>query len=102
MKKKFYFENVDADHAYTEEYFRELMVADGMEEMTVLEAIKSKDKDYIYCKAIGECGEAKNCGKDCEDYEPRNGKNGCCRHRGMMMEHGDEVILRVKKHEMQN
>lgn len=93
MKKQFYFENEDADHCYLEEYFQQQMDDEGLTEMTVLEAHKSKDKEYIYCTDIGECGEAKECGKECTSYEPRNGKNGCCRHRRTIYEHGGEVTL---------
>jgi len=96
-KKKLYFENEDAENCYSEEYFQDKMKEEGLEELTVLEANKSKEKEYIYCTAIDSCGESSNCGKECEDYEPRNGKNGCCRHRRTIYEYGEEVTLKLKQ-----
>lgn len=96
MKKQYFFENEDAEHCYQEDHFQNQMQKDGLTEITVLEANKSTDKQYIYCVSIDECGEASGCGKECDDYEPRNGKNGCCRHRRAIYEHGDEVTLYKK------
>lgn len=95
--KKLYFENEDAENCYPEAWFQQKMKEEELEEITVLEANKSKEKEYIYCTAIDSCGESSGCGKQCEDYEPRNGKNGCCKHRRTMYEHGEEVMLIAKK-----
>lgn len=100
MKKKYYFENEDAEHCYTEEYFQDAMRNDELTEIIVLEAIPAKisESEFIYCKEIETVGEKKECGKSCPDYEPRNGKNGMCKNRGKLYEHGDEVTLIAKKH----
>lgn len=100
MKKRYFFENEDADHCYTEAYFQEKMKDEELAEITVLGANKSKEKDFFYCKAIGEvCSmppDGEPCGQECTDYEPRNGKSGCCRYRSTLFEHGEEVILKLK------
>lgn len=95
--KKLFFENEDAENCYPEAYFQQKMKDEELTELTVLEANKSKEKEYIYCTSIGECGESSSCGKECEDYEPRNAKNGCCKHRRAIYEHGEEVTLKRKR-----
>ena len=98
--KKLYFENEDAENCYYEAYFQQKMKEEGLEELTVLEANKSKEKEYFYCKAVGEVGarppQGDPCGKECELYEPRNGKSGCCKSYGGIYEHGEEVTLKLK------
>jgi tagatose-1,6-bisphosphate aldolase non-catalytic subunit AgaZ/GatZ len=95
-KKKYFFENEDSENCYTGAYFQHKMKEEEITELTVLEAIKSKEKQYIYCTEVDTCGEASECGKQCEAYEPRNGKNGCCKHRRAIYEHGKEVTLKLK------
>ena len=96
MKSKYYFENEDEEHCYKESYFQQKMKDDELSEMIVFEAIKSKDKEYIYCKEYLTCGESSECGKQCDGYKPRNGKSGCCVHRGTMYEFGEEITLKLK------
>lgn len=96
MKKQYYFENEDEEHCYTESYFQQKMKDDGVTEISVFVAIKSKDKEYIYCKEFQSCGESSECGKECDRYKPKNGKSRCCTHRGSIYEFGDEVILKLK------
>lgn len=91
--KKLYFENEDSEHCYSEAYFQRKMEEDGLSEMEVFEAVKSKDKYFIYCKAVQTCGEASECGKNCDDYAPKNGKSGCCKNRGTMYDYGFDVTL---------
>lgn len=97
-KEKYYFENKDATNCYTEEYFQDKMRDNELTEISVLKAVpvKINFSEYIYCKEIGEVGEKSECGKNCPDYEPRNGKNGMCKHRGKLYELGDKVILKLK------
>ena len=99
MKKlKYYFENEDSDHCYTEEYFQDKMKEDELIEISVMEAVpvKISISEYIYCKEYGEVGERSVCGKECRYYTPRNRKNGMCKHRGRLFDHGEEIILKVK------
>ncbi|RKD96761.1 hypothetical protein [Marinifilum flexuosum] len=83
MKKQYYFASIGAEYCYTKEYFIERMKQEGLEEIEVYKAVPDTEKGIFWCKAIQECGvdSSSSCGtKNCEDYEPRNGKNGCCKH----------------------
>ncbi len=77
--KKLFFDEHDECHCYPTSYF------DNSDIVTL--AIPDKSKDYFYCKAKGECyttimdNGLRSCGKECDEYEPRNGKNGVCRYR---------------------
>jgi hypothetical protein len=35
------------------------------------------------------------CGKVCDEYEPRNGKSGCCKHMSFCYEPGREYLLTI-------
>lgn len=69
----------------------------GLKKIHVFEAVRELNTDYFYCRASGEVGtkEETVCGKSCRDYVPRNGKNGCCKHRGFCYVPGNELILNV-------
>lgn len=76
--KKLYFNN-DDEYCYPPEYY------DNGEIVTL--AIPDKSKDYFYCKAKGECfttimdNGLNSCGKECDEYEPKNGKSGICKYK---------------------
>lgn len=37
--------------------------------------------EFFWCTALHEVGlKGEGCGRQCDSYEPRNGKNGRCRH----------------------
>jgi len=96
---KRYFENEDAELCYPESYFQDEMRNNGLTEMMVLEAIpmKSSETDYMWCKENEATGKKGECGRICDDYEPRNGINGICKHQGRLFEHGNEFILTSRK-----
>lgn len=51
----------------------------GLKEIEIIEAKADIGSPYFFCKHfqfVGEVGQS--CGKQCEAYEPRNGKNGRC------------------------
>ena len=76
---KYYFGD-DQEHCYTLDYFIE-QLDDVNPEITVYPAKILIGEDVYYCKEFGEVGEVGDgCGKDCNKYEPRNGKNGRCRY----------------------
>jgi hypothetical protein len=95
-KPKFYFRRFDDELCFTEKYHLENMKDEGIKELQVFEAKPFWDEQYFFCRAVNECGEKGNCGKECEDYEPCNGKNGRCRHMGKFYEPGNAVTLIVK------
>ena len=64
-------------------------------EITVYKAEPIKVHGYMYCKLHG-AGEDGNCGKICDDYVPRNGKRGMCKHRGKLYQAGQKVKFNVE------
>ena len=64
-------------------------------EVTVYKAEPIKVHGYMYCKLHG-AGEDGNCGKICDDYIPRNGKRGMCKHRGKLYQAGQKVKFNVE------
>ena len=67
-----------------------------LQQVTVAKAVRETNTNYFFCKAIDLPLSKKDddpCGKSCSDYEPRNGKNGCCKHRGFCYAPGDEFTL---------
>lgn len=98
-KEKIYFSEIEEDYAYTLDYILSEMVEQSKQQIWVAPAVRELKSNYFYCKAIGECcakppyGEP--CGKECEDYEPRNGASGCCKHRGFCYTPGKEHILTI-------
>lgn len=88
--KKFYFETEESEIAYTLEYFDETLVRP----FTIFEAVPEKVEGFFFCKAVFECAEEGQCGKTCEDYSPKNGKSGICRHKGRLFAPGMAVTFR--------
>lgn len=95
MKAKYYFESVDSEMAYDLEYHLDNARLDKVSEIELYEAIPDKDPEYFFCRSIGECGTKGDCGKQCEDYEPRNKKFGICKHKGVCYTPGDKVAFKV-------
>lgn len=101
MKKrqKTYFSDFEEDFARTKAYLLDEMKERELVEITVSEAERDLGSSYFYCWACGEVGEKGEsepvCGKNCDDYEPRNGKSGCCKHRGFCYIPGKEFILHI-------
>ena len=100
MKTKLYFRNEDSERCHPKEYFISDMRDAGLTEIEVFEAIPDKDKNYFFCDAIGEVamkeGGYFNCGKECEDYAPCNGKSGKCRYKSFCYTHGEKVTLKFQ------
>lgn len=90
---KYYFEHIDSEACFDISYFREMLEENQLSEMTLHVAKIVKSDGYFFCdeyKEVGETGES--CGKQCELYSPRNGKNGRCRHHKNCYEPSDETI----------
>lgn len=74
------------------EYLRSIFYPSG-ETVTLHEAKRITGDDYFFCRKNGEVGEVgQGCGKQCDDYAPRNGKNGRCRHSGYCYDMTDKTI----------
>lgn len=81
-KPKLYFQTKESEYCQSLESFKNEMKINDVKEMTVYEAVKDDSKDYFFCQAVGEVTENNGiCGRDCTDYEPRNGKSGICNHK---------------------
>lgn len=78
---KYYFSNLDDMSCFPLAYYKEFMKENDIDEIEVFEAKMEIGSGTYYCTEYGECGEVGNgCGKICDKYEPRNGKNGRCKH----------------------
>ena len=74
---------------------RERMMDDGLTEKEVYKAERSVGEGFFWCSKYGEAGESSDsgCGEGCKDYEPRNGKNGRCKHSGHCYNYGDKILI---------
>lgn len=100
-KEKLYFSSIIEDMAYTKEYLIDEMKERKLTAIEVNLAERELGTDYYFCKAVGEIGmkgkDYEPCGKECEMYEPRNEKSGCCKHRGFCYIPGKEFILTIDR-----
>ena len=88
---KFYFETENSELAYPLDHFKAM----GHKEMELFEAVPERIKGIGWCKEFQEILEMGNCGKICDKYKPRNGKNGVCLHKkSTLFEHGEKVIMK--------
>lgn len=88
---KYYFRDEDEEYCYSLNKF---------DEGTKLRlAVPDKSKDHFYCRAIGEvCMTEDNpCGKQCEDYEPKNGTSGMCKHKTFCHTGSNETYIKQGK-----
>lgn len=97
-KQQLYFKNEDSEHCYTIEHHLEEAKEEGLEFITLFEAYPDPDKDYFWCRSDDSiCFSSDNpCGKHCEDYQPRNGKFGICKHKTHCYTWGTQVKFNVK------
>jgi hypothetical protein len=93
MSKSLYFEK-DSDMCYTIQAHFEAMKEQDIKQMTVFKAKVERGTGMFFCKAFGEVGEAgEGCGKECSEYNPRNGKSGICKHYGYVYEQTDKKLI---------
>ena len=82
---KYYFSEHD-ENCYPLQYWIDYVKDNEIPELTVYEARSDKNTDYMFCKENQEVGEKGNCGKQCDDYKPKNGKSGACIYLGKVYE----------------
>ena len=95
---KFYFSELNEEKCYTRKSMLDWMEGEGMVELKVYPAIMMTGENFFYCTVHEFCGESgEGCGKECEEYEPRNGKNGRCRYSNNCYEpdHKNPEIFRI-------
>lgn len=93
---KYYFRTEDDERCYTLDYHLANAKDEGLTEIELFEAIPEKVDGVFWCRAADECAEEGYCGKQCEEYEPKNGKSGMCRHKcNTFHTHGEKIVFRV-------
>lgn len=81
MSKKFYFRTENDECCYTLEYHLIDAKDEGLTEIELFEAEKETVEGMFYCREADAQTEEGFCGKQCEGYDPRNGKSGMCKHK---------------------
>lgn len=99
--KKSYFLTEDNEICWNEDHFQNIMKQEGLTEIEVFKAELMYEKGLFWCSEHSFSGDGTNdyCGKKngCNEYDPRNGKNGRCRHHKLeLYAPGDKIILKYK------
>lgn len=96
---KLYFRFDNEERCYPLSSHIEYMKENNINHMEVVEAKVEYGTGFFFCHHFYEVGESNDtCGKICEAYNPRNGKNGVCTHHGNVYEKTDKSkILKLKK-----
>ena len=93
---KYYFRHKDSERCYTKDDLFDLFWSDeDITEMQVYPAKMMIGEPFAFCSEFGESIETRtgDCGKFCDKYSPRNGKNGRCRFSYNCYEPADEPII---------
>ena len=103
MSTKLYF---DADRwdqgddsilAYPADLHLDEITGSEVPERRLYRARVEKGGNYFWCRAHYEVGEkGEGCGRQCDDYEPRNGRNGRCRYSAPCYEADRSEVLVLK------
>ncbi len=96
-KAKYYFRGDDDELCYPLERHVENAKEDGIEELELWEAEPERFESIFWCKAVLAVTEEGHCGKECEDYTPKNGRSGMCIHKGNFYTHGEKVKIKIGK-----
>ena len=97
MKTKLYFGLDDDEFCYPKQHFLEEMDIDDLTGLEVYEAEREGMSNFFWCKEYSFCAERgmADCGRECNEYEPRNGKSGCCKHHtNQVYGYGKKVIIK--------
>ena len=91
MKSLYFCMSIDEEKIYSIPTLISEMKERQLSEVNICKAVREVKSDYFYCKAIGEVFiKESSCGKECDIYEARNGKSGCCKHYGFCYEPSDK------------
>jgi len=92
-----YYFRKDDEWCYPLKVQKDFMKKNGLNEMEVYKAVRDVGEGFFTCIEYVEIGESSDsCGKQCDKYNPRNGKNGICKHHRNTYSHGEKIILRNK------
>jgi len=100
-----YFDAAVYDHPYGDEHgcypiarHLDQMEENAQAERKLYRARPEVGSSIRYCTEFGEHVErGEGCGRQCDSYEPRNGKNGLCRHSAHCYDadRKDVLVLRL-------
>ena len=94
---KTYFSKYNDEWSKDIEDILKFMHLNDIEELRVWEGIAITDSQCFSCRAyLAICvkpPEGEPCGRSCEEYEPRNGRWGICKHYGKTYEEGQAYML---------
>jgi hypothetical protein len=78
MKNKYYSDG--GERVYDKSWWADQAADAGMPVVVELQK-REKGGDCLWCSIDGEFVYThESCGLQCRDYDPRNGKSGCCRN----------------------
>lgn len=97
IPKYFFNEGSSKENVYDLEYFKKYL-PESNGEIILREAVREFHSGFFYCSEFGEVGESagSECGKLCNKYQPRNGKNGRCRYSQNTFVEGDRIYILSK------
>lgn len=99
MKAKLYFRNVDSKFAHPLDYFIKEAKKEGLEQITLYEAIPSTDNFFCWCSFADSVAERSMCCKsECDAYKPNKSGRGTCVYRGKLYDCEDEVSFNVNNY----
>lgn len=93
LNKLFFRAGQEDEGCYRLSFHIETLKEEELPEMKLYEAVKDNSTGYFFCKFFDECGEKGECGKQCSEYSPKNGKSGVCKHYGNVYDSGQEYLL---------
>lgn len=95
-KVKLYFKNEDATLCSPLSGYINDAKIEGLKEVTLIEAIKCKEQDYVFCRLDGEVLERCDCKKSiCDNYSSKSGR-GKCENRGITYTYGESITFSVE------
>lgn len=96
---KYYFQNKDSETCYNKIYWLHYMKDNKLNQIELIVAKSVKDNYQFFCREVNQVSDKGNCGKNnCNNYKPRNGVSGCCKHVGKLYEPSEEkCVLRIKQ-----
>jgi len=96
----YYFRTDEEDSCYTLNHFKNEMNEEVIKQLELVKAEIEFGTDHFYCNEYGEVGlKGEGCGRECDLYSPRNGKNGRCKHSKNCYTHSDEKFILTKINE---
>jgi hypothetical protein len=94
---KYYFESELHEFCSPLSYFLDKAKENGDATVELFEAVPCRVPIIGWCNEYETIVESEDCGKTCEQYSPKNGKSGMCKHKSLtLFECGKKVKVDVK------